>query len=724
MTERITAEQLSRLAIVYVRQSSPGQVQANRESTQRQYALAQRAREFGWPEARIETIDGDLGMGGAVAGSRRGFDQLCRKIAVGEVGAVFGIEVSRLARNTVEWFQLLDLCRRSNTVIIEDSHVYAPGRNDDDLVLGIKGTVSASELSIIKARLDGGKRNKAMRGALYSNLPAGYVLVGEKLSKDPDRQVQAAIERVFSGFLEAGTARATAQLLQEAGVRLPIRRYGRVTWEDANYSRVQAILKNPKMAGVYAWGRQAGPLDGPHCEHWKVWIPDHHDAYVDLPSWYRVQEQLFRNQGKRASDRGALREGPALLQGLAVCGHCGRSMLSQYNRSWRYLCQGRKNSRGSHDGCFSAGGVRIDKLVTRSFLEAVGPAGMEAALEAEQLVGAEREMALRSHRLELERCRYDASLAERRYRQVDPDNRLIAASLERDWELALRALERAQQQLAAAEAEQPPALDPERLASLGRDLTSLWEAEETTARDRKRLLSCLLDEVNLGIDRDARQIIVILQWKGGRSDEHRMPILTGYREVKRDDADTVDLLRRLAEFYRDGEIARILNRQKRVTARGLPYTASRVAALRGRHGIAVCPPPEADASAVPAVSVSEAAAELGVTGTTLYRWIRKGLVPSVQPDVSGAPVRVRLTDDFRARFCPAPPDGSVPLATAVVRLGVSRQTIWKRMRAGTLQAVYVTRGRHRGLHVRISPDMDMPLLSRLDWADAGQARDD
>ena len=649
---------------------------------------------------------------------------LVAEVGLGLVGIVISSEVSRLARNTVEWFQLLDLCRRSNTVIIEDSHVYAPGRNDDDLVLGIKGTVSASELSIIKARLDGGKRNKALRGALYSNLPAGYVLAGERLSKDPDRQVQAAIERVFSGFLEAGTARSTAQLLQEAGVRLPIRRYGRVTWEDANYSRVQAILKNPKMAGVYAWGRHAGPLDGPHCEHWKVWIPDHHEAYVDLPTWYRVQEQLFRNQGKRASDRGALREGPALLQGLAVCGHCGRSMLSQYNRSWRYFCQGRKNCRGSHDGCFSTGGVRIDKLVTRSFLEAVGPAGMEAALEAEQLVGAEREMALRSHRLELERCRYDASLAERRYRQVDPDNRLIAASLERDWELALRALERAQQQLAAAEAEQPPAPDLERLASLGRDLSALWEAEETTARDRKRLLSCLLDEVNLGIDRDAGQIIVILQWKGGRSDEHRMPLLTGYREVKRDNADTVDLLRRLAVFYRDGEIARILNRQKRVTARGLPYTASRVAALRGRHGIAVCPPPEADASAVPALSVSEAAAELGVTGTTLYRWIRKGLVPSVQPDVSGAPFRVRLTDDFRSRFCPAPPDGFVALTTAVVRLGVSRQTIWKRMRTGKVQAIYVTRGRHRGLHIRISPDMDMPLLSGLDWADAGQARDD
>ena len=291
------------------------------------------------------------------------------------------------------------------------------------------------------------------------------------------------------------------------------------------------------------------------------------------PAWHRIQDQLFRNQGKRASDRGALREGAALLQGLATCGHCGRSMGVRYNKSWHYICLGRKSTKGVHDGCFSTGGVRIDRLVATRFLEAVGPAGMEAALEAERLAGAERETALRSHRLELERCGYDASLAGRRYRQVDPDNRLIAATLERDWELALRALERAQQQVAAAEAER----------SLGRDLSKLWEAEETTARDRKRLLSCLLDDVILRMDRDAWEISLFLQWKGGRTDEFHMPVLTGRREIKRDDADTVDLLRRLAAFYPDGEIARILNRQKRVTARGLQYTGSRVAALRGRR---------------------------------------------------------------------------------------------------------------------------------------------
>ena len=696
MTDRITAEQLSRLAIVYVRQSSLGQVRDNRESTQRQYALTQRAQDFGWPDERIETIDGDLGMSGSVAGHRRGFEQLCRRIALGEVGAVFGIEVSRLARNTVEWFQLLDLCRRSNTVIVEDSHIYAPGRNDDDLVLGIKGTVSASEVAIISARLDGGKRNKALRGALYGNVPAGFVLEGETLLKDPDRQVQKTVERVFSGFLEAGTARTAAQLLSESGVRLPVRHNGQMSWQDADYSRVRSILKNPMMAGIYAWGRRPGALEGPHSEHWDVWIPDHHEGYVDLPTWHRIQEALFCNQGKRASDRGALRDGPALLQGLVVCGHCGRSMGVRYNKSWHYICRGRKSHKGTHDGCFSVGGVRIDKLVVEQFLEAAGPAGMEAALEAEKLAGAEREAALCSQRLELERCNYEASLAERRYRQVDPDNRLIAATLERDWERSLRALERAQQQVAAAEAEQPQAPDPKRLASLGRDLLALWEAKETTARDRKRLLACLLDEVILHKDRDAWQIGVFLQWKGGRTDEYRKAIRAGHRDIRRDDADTVELLRRLAAFYPDWEIARILNRQKRVTARGLEFTGSRVAGLRGRHGIPICPPPDANPPEAPVMSVAEAAGELGITGTTLYRWIRKGLVPSIQPKVSGAPVRVRMTEDFRSRFCPEPPDGFVPLATAVARLGVSRQTIWKRMRAGTLEAVYLTHGQRRG----------------------------
>ena len=216
---------------------------------------------------------------------------------------------------------------------------------------------------------------------------------------------------------------------------------------------------------------------------------------------------------------------------------------------------------------------------------------------------------------------------------------------------------------------------------------------------------------------------VFLQWKGGRTDERRMPILTGRRDVQRDDADTVELLRRLAAFYPDWEIARILNRQKRVTARGLEFTGPRVAKLRSRHGIPVCPPPEAGQTEAPVLSVAEAAAELGITGTTLYRWIRKGLVPSVQPDVSGAPVRVRMTDDFRSRFCPEPPDGFVPLAAAVARLGAGRQTIWKRMRAGRLQAVLLTRGKHRGLLVRIDPDEDMPLLSGPDRADAGRDGD-
>ena len=709
---KITARHLERLAVVYVRQSTPMQVRAHQESTLRQYALSDRARDLGWPSARIRTIDAHLGIGAGekVQGGRDGFRELCDLITRDQVGGIFGIEVSRLARNTVEWFQLLDLCRRHDAVLVEDSHIYCPSRDDDSLVLGIKGTVSVAELSLIRARMEGGKRNKALRGELYSRVPIGFVREGSTLRKDPDTRVQAAIATVFARFRQAGSARQATILLCEAGEDIPNRRQpgAPVEWCPASYGRVSRILTSPTMGGAYAYGLRRGAPLRPVSERWDILVSEKHEGYVSWIEWLAVQEQLARNRFTPSGDRGAAREGRALLQGLTVCGGCGLSMSVLYNKdSWRYEYH-KRDPRGLHRGCWSTGGKRIDAVVVRLFLDAITPAGLEAAQQAAR-DGAERERgALRRWELDLEHCRYQAGLAERRYRQVDPDNRLIAATLERDWEMALRA----EEALEAARASQPAVPDPALLDGLGASLSRVWEAPSTTNRDRKRLLACLVDEVTIGVAREAREITATVRWRGGHIDEVVLPMLTRIPTPRRDDRSTVELVRNLSCFYNDREIAKILTRHGRRTAHGLDFKVELVGDLRRRHDIAPYKP-ERDGDAPVLMSVVEVAAEIGVSDETLYRWIRQGLVPVAQPDIAGAPVRIRLTPALRERFYAAAPEGFVSLAVAMDRLRVTRQTVWERIKVGKLESCHVTHGKMRGLYVRLPAEDEIPLLRGL-----------
>jgi excisionase family DNA binding protein len=713
-SSRITNRHLERSAAVYVRQSTQNQVLKNRESRQRQYGLADRARELGWPDERILIIDSDLGQSATSQGTRSGFRQLCEQVSQGRVGAIFGIEVSRLARNTVEWFQLLDLCRLNDTMLVEDSQVYAPGREDDGLILGIKGTFSAAELSVLRARMEGGRRSKAQRGELYSSPPVGFVREGNGLRKDPDLRVQAALEAVFARFREGGSGLQATHLLREAGVQLPSRPHGAagLTWREAAYSRVMDIVKNPAMGGAYAYGksrhayRDDGTLLAPE-ERWRVLKPGRHDGYVSWPEWLEVQETLAANSTIRERNRGAAREGAALLQGLAVCGHCGRSLLVRYNKGRSYYCNQRTPDLGQRRSCFSVGGIEIDRVVARRFLDLVSPGGVEAARAAAQAVAERAETAFRSQRLELEQCRYEAGLAERRYRQVDPDNRLIAATLEREWEAALKAVESAQFALETARERRPDPPPPSFFAGLGSSLERVWDAPETTHRDRKRLLACLVEEVALQVDGEG-QTEVVIHWRGGRTDAVSVKRQPRRPVRRRDDLDTVELVRRLARFYPDGQIAGILNDQGRRSAQGLPFSTSLVHKLRYRHGVpgyrAAAHEEEGEL-----LSVRAAARQLEISDSTLYRWVNSGILPSVRPDVPGAPVRIRMGAGFRSRFHLDPPQGFVPLREAMRRLGVSRQTIWQRAASGQLESCHVKRGGVRGLYVRLETD-ELPLF--------------
>ena len=487
-------------------------------------------------------------------------------------------------------------------------------------------------------------------------------------------------------------------------MRLPARQPGSGTeWGEVTYGRVIGILRNPMMGGAYVYGRRrservlddAGELRETKKtvshDDWHVLIEDHHEGYVTWQVWLEVQERLSANAIAREP-----RDGAALLQSLAVCGHCGRRVHTRYARSWSYVCQ--RPMDGSRKSCFHVGGVRLDAVVERAFLEAISPAGVEAARVAAEQAQRRGDAGLRSLRLEVERCRYEAGLAERRYRRIDPDNRLVADTLERDWETALRALEDARRVLHRAEQAQEPPPDPARLVALGERVSDLWHAHDTTPRDRKRLLACPVEDVLLGIDRDAGRIEIVLHWKGGEADELSVP-LNRRKAVAEDGADTVDLVRQLSVLYSDAEMSGVLNQRGRVTPRGLPFNRDRVRLLRERHGIPAHARAPGDGKA-PVVGVAEAARQLETSDSTLYRWIREGLI-AAEPAIDGAPCRIRLTDALRQRFGAEPPEGFAPARTAARRPGVSRQRIWQRIRDGEPEAFHITRGQDRGLYVRL-----------------------
>ena len=473
------------------------------------------------------------------------------------------------------------------------------------------------------------------------------------------------------------------------------------------------------MGGAYAYGLRRGIGHGmplrPVSERWEILQPGRHEGYVSWPQWLEVQDQLERNHTRPQGARGPAREGRALLQGLAVCGQCGHAMSVHYNqRGSVYQCSRMDKVRFGPGSCGSVGGKRIDAALARLFVETATPAGAEAARQAAREVAERDRLALRRWEQALEHCRYEARLAERRYRQVDPDNRLIAATLERDWEHALIAVKQAEDALEAARSRQPEPPPPELFTNLGASIARVWEAPSTTMADRKRLLGCLVEEVVLQIDREARQVIAVVHWRGGRLDEITLPLIVQPPQPKRDDTSTVELVRKLSHFYRDRETARILNRQGRRTARGLAFSAELVRALRQRHDIpAHVPDNGGDGHPPKLLSVGEAAHTFGVHEATLYRWIHAGVVPVAQPDVGGAPLRVPMTEELRARLCETSPEGFVPVAVAMTRLGVSRQSIWNRIKSAELASCHVTHGKARGLYVRLPDEADLPLFQAL-----------
>ena len=721
MSERakITEAHRRRRAVVYVRQSTLHQVERNVESAARQYGLRERAVELGWPLASVVVVDGDSGRSGATSDGRLGFKELVAEVGLGHVGLILALETSRLARSSADWHQLLDLCALTGTLIADADGVYSPADFNDRLLLGLKGTMSEAELHLIRARLDGGLRNKAERGELRLALPVGLDRDDDdRIVLCPDEQVRHAIERVFVLWRRLGSARQVVMELIAEGQQLPRRTVGqrRIRWARPSYGAVHDFLTNPAYAGAFVFGRhrtekrldaegrvRAKTVEVP-LEEWSVCLPEHHPGYVSWPEYLQTRERLRANVRPRGEGGGAAREGAALLQGLARCGRCGRRMQVSYAGTGgnvrRYACVRGRDLHGTGRACQSLGGGRLDKAVATAFLEAVTPAGIAATAGAVRELQDQHEQRLAGQQLALERAEFEADRARRQFDACEPEHRLVARTLERTLEDALAAAERERGKLATLEQARPtPLTDAERqaLARLARDLPRLWEAETTTDRDRKELLRTLIGDVVVTVHGEQRRAAVEICWEGGARTELSVRLNARGPERRRLNDDTVELIRRLAQHHPDQQIAQILSRQGRRTGTGLPFTEARVKAARQRAGIPAAPPPD---PACELVTIDGAAAELGVSTFTVRRWLRDGLLPGEQT-TPGAPWRIRLSDEIRARFVPDIPDGYLPLADAARLLGCARQTVLHKVQRGELRAVHVTRGRRKGLRIEV-----------------------
>ena len=719
---KVTSSHQSRIAIVYVRQSSATQVEQNRESTARQYALKQRAEALGWPADRIVIIDDDLGLSGATAHQRSGFARMAAEVALAHVGIILGLEVSRLARNNADWYRLLDLCSMTNTLIGDADGIYHPSLFNDRLLLGLKGTMSEAELHVLRARLDGGIRNKAARGELRRGLPVGFVwgeADGEVLFH-PDEAVRAAVRAVFERFQDFGSARRVWLWFRSEGLSFPLQVHGSpIRWVAPTYTAIYNVLRNPVYAGAYAYGksRREQVLDEHGNSHkrirylpreqWAVLLPAHHEGYVDWPTFEANQVRMAANthpQPHRAG-AGVLREGAALLQGLAVCGHCGRKLHTHYRGRQQapgYHCsnKGIVNGRGVY--CLNVGGMQIDAAVTEAFLSAIAPAGLRAAVQAAEQLQADHDGALAQWHLAVERAEYDAQRAERRYRSVDPENRLVARGLETQWEESLRALQHTRAELTHRQQQRPHAVTPEqrrRLLNLGDDLQRVWQAPSTSLRDKKELLRTLLEEVSVSVYREQYRALVKLRWRGGMLTEFDVSLPRSRPATVRTDEDTVALVRRLAQYHDDATIAGILNRQERTTARGLRFTQNLVGNLRRSWGIPRCTGPT-DSSAGELMSIRQTARELGIAASTIHRWLKDGFIAGEQLTPS-APWRIRVNDALRQRLVQEAPEGYSPMKEATKLLGVTRQTVLHRVKRGELDAVLLYQGRQKGLRIKV-----------------------
>jgi len=677
-SSKIGADHLRRDAFLYVRQSSLRQVFENTESTKRQYALRDRAVALGWPIERVHVIDSDLGVSGAQAAGRDGFQHLVTEVAMGHAGVVLGLEVSRLARNSADWHRLLELAALSRTLICDEDGVYDPAYFNDRLLLGLKGTMSEAELHVLKSRLQGGILNKARRGELEMPLPVGLEYGPDgHVVLDPDRQIQDTVRLLFDTFRETGSACAVLRRFQAQNVLFPrhIRRgigKGDVLWGALNHSRVLQILHNPRYAGAFVYGRTRGSYNAElkpvqlsvKQENWQVLIRQAHPGYISWQEFERNQLTLQHNAvGFSTTLRGAApREGSALLQGRVLCGRCGTRMRVHYERvsgEYRpyYCCNENTVRHAGSKMCQWVHGAAVDEAISALLLQTVAPAAIEVALAVQQEIAQRVQQAAALREAQLQRARYEAELARRRYVKVDPDNRLVADALEAEWNERLRRLDALQREHERQRQADEALLDEparQRIADLAQDFPRVWNDPRTSAMERKKMLALMIEDVTLA---KGAQIAVHIRWRGGRTQSLSVDTPRPIALVRKTLPHVVQLIDELLETSTDGQIAKRLNELGHRNWRGDSFTAKKVTVVRYAYAL------KSRFQRLRArgmLTAAEVAKQLGACSKTVQQLAQQGLLKQHPYDnnhrfLYEPPGNVKLVKGAGSRYGGRPP---------------------------------------------------------------------
>lgn len=647
MPSKVRPEHLNRDALVYVRQSTMAQVRFNQESTQRQYALREKALSLGWPEESIRVIDGDLGISGSGRIKRPGFAQLVTSVSLGEVGAVFGLEISRLARSSADLMKLLELCALFGTLVIDEDGIYDMSDFNDRLLIGLKGTMGEAELHFLHARMIGGKENAASRGELRFPLPVGYVYDFDgRIIMDPDEAVRNAISTLFKEFRASGSAYGVVRYFAKNNISFPKRAYGgawdgKITWGTLTHSRVLAVIHNPSYAGAYVYGRfrdqKTVDSDGhfehhsvrlPNREDWKVFIPDHHQAYI---SWddFEANQKLLESNQTNAERSGPAREGAALLPGIILCGRCGRRMTVRYTGTGgirpAYECVGRWE-HGNKATCSSVPADILDKAVSEKILSIMKPSELEISLKVIHSIGDADRMSDKQWLLAIERAQYEADRAERQFMLADPENRLVVRSLETNWNQKLKALEQAKQDYAVYSSKKawtPSQEEEQDILNLARKIPEIWNAPSATPKEKKRIIRILIEDITVTAEKRCSDFSIGIRFRSGKCEHLSLKKPLPCADRKRHTDDTVTLIQELALSMNDYEIADHLNKKGLTTPDGKSFTYASVRWIRYKYDIS-----GPYLRSRQGISVSEAASLLGISVGKVYYGISAGKIPA------------------------------------------------------------------------------------------------